>query len=229
MSTPRVEKVVQNEHIGPDDYSLGEIISIGRSKLGYTQQDLANKAGVSKTTISTWEKGGTMHRSNYYRVCELLRIDPETKEFVDSGEDRPDRSSNGLPSGAESKAPSQPAPIYTMDVSTKEDRLLHAANEIGSVKSQQDGTYFVSVQTDSMAPTIPRGCMVPVELFAGKLIDARQDGVYIFRLEHSYRIKRLLILPGQRVQVISDNSRYPPFEIPVGEETDLEILGRVLI
>lgn len=84
---------------------------------------------------------------------------------------------------------------------------------------------LVSVQGDSMAPTIPDGAMV--------LIDARETtvtatGVYAFTLDGEAFVKRLVAAPhGKTVTLISDNPAFPPRTVSGSQLAHMRIAGRV--
>lgn len=55
-----------------------------------------------------------------------------------------------------------------------------------------------------------------------------RDGLYVLRLNENLLVKRLQLMPGGIVNVISANEAYPSFEINLNRMTDdLAIIGRV--
>lgn len=51
-----------------------------RKKLGYSQQELADKLGYVQSMICRWEKGILVH-PNYERILETIsKLEPKTKE-----------------------------------------------------------------------------------------------------------------------------------------------------
>lgn len=80
----------------------------------------------------------------------------------------------------------------------------------------------VRVDGDSMEPTIRSGDVLLIDREQTQL----RDGViYVMRREELLVAKRLQLLAGGRVRVISDNQTYPPEEV---EPAALEILGRAV-
>ena len=55
------------------------------------------------------------------------------------------------------------------------------------------------------------------------------DGIYIVRLEGNVLVKRIQILPGQKIKISSDNPSYDPYEIKLDEGVDFDILGKVVL
>lgn len=80
----------------------------------------------------------------------------------------------------------------------------------------------VRVDGDSMEPTIRSG---DVLLIDRAQTHPRDGAIYVMRREDWLVAKRLQLLAGGRVRVISDNQTYPPEEV---EPAALEILGRAV-
>ena len=58
--------------------SFGRFISRNRKNLGMTQEQLADKVGVSKSAIAKWETdGGLPDRDNLKRLAECLNMTAE--------------------------------------------------------------------------------------------------------------------------------------------------------
>lgn len=56
------------------------------------------------------------------------------------------------------------------------------------------------------------------------------DGIFVIRLEGDILVKRLQRLPGNNLQVSSDNSEhYKPFNIDLNDGVDFKILGKVVV
>ena len=56
----------------------GLAIAIRREQIGLSQEELGNKVGVSKATISRWESGdiSNMRRDRIQRLADALKISP---------------------------------------------------------------------------------------------------------------------------------------------------------
>ncbi|WP_235048508.1 S24 family peptidase [Halomonas sp. PBN3] len=81
----------------------------------------------------------------------------------------------------------------------------------------------VKVRGDSMEGTLDDGDWVLVDL-ANR--DPRRSGVFLLWQSGERRIKRVQRLPGGALQLISDNTHYPPEMIRPEDMRDVEILGR---
>src|SRR5690606_21125129 len=84
----------------------------------------------------------------------------------------------------------------------------------------------VFAKGDSMEPTISDNNTIMVDTSD----NVPQDGrMYVIRVDDHLLVKRTQIVPGQGVQLISDNKDYPPMLVKLGNaETTIEFVGRVV-
>lgn len=87
---------------------------------------------------------------------------------------------------------------------------------------QMTKTYAMPVTGDSMEPTLTNGSYVFVD--TGHNYPSPPD-LYAVNYGHGLMIKRLELLPEDKVRVISDNERYTDFEFHASE---IEVYGRVV-
>lgn len=90
-------------------------------------------------------------------------------------------------------------------------------------KSDPNTLAIIRVRGDSMEPTIKSGDWVLIDTHIQNCAPPC-DGIYVFRYDNTLFIKRLQILPGNKICAISDNTVYQPFGI---ENEDFQIIGRV--
>jgi phage repressor protein C with HTH and peptisase S24 domain len=85
---------------------------------------------------------------------------------------------------------------------------------------------YVPAEGDSMLPTIEGGSMLIVDHTRKDVIDGK---IYCVRLNNKLMAKRLQFLPPNRINVISDNPKYKPFEVDLSKELDYDfaIIGEV--
>ncbi len=58
-----------------EDHSLGQFISMRRKHMRLTQEELAEKIGVSKSAVAKWETdGGLPDRDNLKRIAEIINV-----------------------------------------------------------------------------------------------------------------------------------------------------------
>ena len=82
----------------------------------------------------------------------------------------------------------------------------------------------ISVKGDSMEGVLNDGYTILIN--PGQTTP--RDGLYVLRLNENLLVKRLQLIPGGIVNVISANEAYPTFEIDLKNPTDdVAIIGRV--
>ncbi|MDO8262641.1 MAG: LexA family transcriptional regulator [Gallionella sp.] len=95
------------------------------------------------------------------------------------------------------------------------------------LNSAPSDLFLILVDDESMVPTLRPGDTI--------LLDRRatwpdREGIYILRMNGVSLVKRLQILPGGIIKVVSDNPAYETFTIRLSDinEQDFAILGRVV-
>ena len=71
---------------------FGDIIRNARKSMGLTQRQLADRIGVSNTSISNWEKGLSRPDADLIqKLCGVLHLQPN--DFYGTGEEKKDPGS----------------------------------------------------------------------------------------------------------------------------------------
>ena len=87
------------------------------------------------------------------------------------------------------------------------------------------GLSVISVKGDSMEGVLNDGDTILVQ----QMNHIRRDGLYLLRINDNLLVKRLQLMPGNVVNVISANDAYPAFQIQLGAMgEDVQIIGKVL-
>lgn len=90
-----------------------------------------------------------------------------------------------------------------------------------------DALFCMYCVGESMEPTIHSGELMIATREQSYLKPG--DGIYIARLEGHVIVKRLQIIPGNRILISADNPNYKPYEIPLDEGMDFQPLGKVVM
>ena len=95
------------------------------------------------------------------------------------------------------------------------------------LNSAPSDLFLILVDDESMVPTLRPGDTI---LLDRRAIWPDREGVYILRMNGVSLVKRLQILPGGIIKVVSDNPAYETFTIRLSDinEQDFAILGRVV-
>ncbi len=215
---------------------MDNFIRAKRKALGLTEQQLADRVGVSRGTVQHWERpGGTApNRNRQAKVAEALGITMgELLAGLASGQLEPNIQ---LRSG-ESEA--QMLTIAAFDARSSTGRDLVLQEQPGVIKGwvvseewvQKNARGYTSPQNlvivtgfgDSMRGLFNPGD--PLLVDAGvKKVD--HDGVYFFRVGDEGFVKRLQRIPGEGMIAISENKAYRDWTIR--PDMDFEVFGRVL-
>ena len=95
------------------------------------------------------------------------------------------------------------------------------------LRMQPKDLVLIRVAGESMWPTLRDGDVILVNQ---SLTQPDTDGIYIMRVGDMLLVKRLQLLPGGRINVISDNPTYKPWTLETNKmaEGDVAIIGRVV-
>lgn len=225
-----------------------------RESMALTQEEMAKELGVPLHKIKYAEKPGveistslTKRVARYlgHQVAWMLTTEhPEVSSIIQPAWTPPPREAASQQPVPPAQAADHPAglggfvaiPVYEPEVAAGVgaevlgekvvDWLLFKNEWIRSeLRSAPTNLYLLYVTGPSMEPTLAGGDIVLVE----KLDDGPlRDGVYVIRMRNSLLVKRLQMLPGGKVEVMSDNPAYRPFTVDLAALDDMEIVGRVV-
>ncbi|MDX1489709.1 MAG: S24 family peptidase [Pseudohongiellaceae bacterium] len=92
--------------------------------------------------------------------------------------------------------------------------------------SKTSNLAIITAYGDSMEGTFSDGDLLLVDRGVN---DIKLDAVYVLSLADELYIKRIQRRPDGTFLMLSDNSKYPPYEIRNGEAEKFEVLARVLL
>ncbi len=213
-----------------------------RKALKLTQADIAKAIGVSKVSVSQWEKGDTSPKGeNLYALAKVLKCDaswlltgqgspmPATNEHV---HDQHAKYSAADPSGEHLVA----LDFYDIEVSAGHGALVIQEEQSDCITFSRKfleeligvntkNVFLMPVRGDSMHPTLKNQAIVMVN----KITEFAGDGVYVFRYDGQLMVKRLQF-SKTGLTVVSDNSSYKEWELTRDELSteDFEIIGEVV-
>lgn len=208
------------------------------------QQDLARELRTTQATISRWLSGQEPRGAALERIRNLARARrlAEDATIEQNGTEHNAGILNPRPTSSQHKNAN---PIKTRgDIANftppsgmsepGSDDTISAVNSAGSrgfwsfpeeIKSgwpHIEQTYAIAVTGDSMEPTLRSGSYVFVD--TSHTYPSPPD-LYALNYGHGLMVKRVELLPNDKIRVISDNERYSDFEFPIN---DVEIFGRVV-
>lgn len=164
--------------------------------------DLSEKTGASATWLLTG--GGP----KYFADHQNMRLD--ASDFV-------------------------PIPRYAVEASAGHGALVH--DEEGSRYYAFNRKFLerrglapnnlavISVKGDSMEPDLHDGDLILLDMAQTEPQDSR---IYAVRYNADLFVKRVMELPGNRIQLLSTNPNYPPITVDSADLDGIQIIGRVV-
>jgi len=191
-----------------------------------SQRQFALALGIPANSLSNYLNGRIPDLALVVRFAEALKVSPAWLLFGDKAEERGKASDYSY------------IPLYDIRVAAGDGRLVETEEVKDFLAFKQDwirgilrvnpnDLRLVHVDGDSMEPTLHHGDIILVN--AGNHAVVR-DGIYVVRFGQAVMVKRLQLLPGNKLKVKSDNETgYEPFTIDLeklGEE--VAVIGRVV-
>lgn len=190
--------------------------------------DLATISGVSYEMARRYTLGTAKPRDEkMLKIADQLSVSPAFLDYgIDaSGNSQPSKNTVTLRqlevfASAGNGYVNQEFPAIISAIEIPQDKIYELFG-----RNSLDGVKLINVDGDSMMPTLnPRDL-----LFIDTRIDHfNGDGIYIFNFEESTFVKRLQKVKGRKLCVLSDNDKYPAFEIEPHEMSDLYIFGKLI-
>lgn len=85
---------------------------------------------------------------------------------------------------------------------------------------------IIKVIGDSMAPTILDGDLMLIDQTKTK---PNKSGIYVLRIQDDCIIKRIILLPDNKLEITSDNKVYGSFIVNLENQQNIDIIGKVLL
>lgn len=197
---------------------LHEVLRHYRTERGLTQQDVADRLGIAKSTYSGYETGR--------RQPGVEEIKALSKIFGVSGDTI---IGNGTESDLFDMRPVPPQgmlPVIGLascgkGVIASEDILEYVAADASHCNDEH---YYLEITGDSMAPVFSDGDLVLVHRQPS--VDSGDVGVFIVDGEEGY-IKKVKY-DAENIDLISYNPYYPPMHFEGPDVLRVYVVGKVL-
>ena len=217
-------------------------IKARRERLGWSQERLAKKIGVTRAAVSYWETGTTksLTGENLFKVAHALEVEPGwllgTPGSEETATGRVGRVRRYATTAGEAQIPTPfmaedaggYIPIWRYDYAgdrqfdphiaypNPSDALMFRPDLVRMMGLDPDqatvSACFVHAEGDSMAPSITAGCLVVMDTRRRDLKDGR---VFAFLVEGEVRIRRVfkhVSEAGWRLSADNENKRMYPDE-----------------
>ena len=202
-------------------HNFGNRLKESLAKKGTTQVALSEYMDISPQAVQKWAAGNTPTLDNIVKIADFLGVSPAWLLFGETG------SSDDLLVAV---------PEYDIDFSCGNGKSLFEDREPvryvyylrawfveNSINPRR--AVRVRIKGDSMKPFLWEGDSALLNLDEVHVVDG---GVYAFGIDDDLFIKRLSIVPGTGLRVVSDNEAYAPQVLEYERfEGRLRIFGRV--
>lgn len=220
--------------------NIGTRIKQQRHVSGFSQKDLASRAGVSKSLISKLELGNSKSGETLklLPIAIALKVSPEWLHTGCGSVDGSLQANFPITYEPSKYLGIQPLPTTraaTTRAATRADvkpaPIVFSRSWIADALARDpDDLVAMTIDGDSMEPAFRAGDFIIVDKTDGGKTCALIDGqVYVVQYSERVRITRIQSVPGNRIRLVSDNPDYPPLSL-AGSAIDtgaVTILGRV--
>lgn len=222
--------------LGNDMSSLGIRLRQERERLGLTQTEIGDMAGVTKNTQRLYETDQRSPKADYLAALDLEGVDVS---YILTGRRSAEPQAQRVSDNAPVATASEPGPglaavkLYDVEGAAGDGRSLEEERvegmlyfpeaQLSALGLNAEQVAGVKVRGDSMLGTLDDGDWVLVDRTNR---DPRQEGVFLLLVSGERRIKRVQRLAGGALYLISDNDHYQPEMIKPQDMHDVEILGR---
>lgn len=210
-----------------------------RIESNLTLIDLGKLLGIPDRTISNYERGERKPSVEYLTLlAEKLNANPQWL-ILGTGEMFLDKQEeyilNGLPKSI-SPYDFKYIPMCELKAAAGGGCIIDTEEIIDYLAFKKDwlrknitgspnNIVIFIAKGDSMYPTIKDGDILLIDKDDKHI---KQEGIYVIRIEDSLIVKRIQKLPGNKVEVISDNTTYTKYVIDFEKDQDVDIIGKVV-
>jgi phage repressor protein C with HTH and peptisase S24 domain/DNA-binding XRE family transcriptional regulator len=235
--------------------AIKDKLKLAREALKKTQESMGQTVGVSKRAWQTYEEGKSVPGGNIFDALAKLGFntnwfftdDPAVPMMMSRQPFEPETGTQQPYTAAHTSYPAiqipdsgEFDPSYFDLVPMAEAHLSAGggafvlSEQLGEmysfrkewlrrVASSPKNVVLMNVRGDSMAPTIKNGDTVLIDTGRRHVYDGN---IYAIRLDQTIAIKRLSLLPGNRIMILSDNkAEYPPYN---AEAKEVIVIGQVV-
>ena len=220
------------------DNEIGKRIKKIRKDSGYSQREFAEILGLKDpVTISRWENG--YRKPEYNILGKLVEIFNVNLHWLLTGKGEESFLSNPNMNLDNNLEEYGFIPIFEISASAG-GGYINNENEISDymlfkkewlvskISSDLSSLVIITVEGDSMEPTLQAGDLIMVDKTYSYV---EKEGIYVILYDELLMVKRaqLIIESGmEKIKLISDNKLYESFTIPVSEDENINIIGKVV-
>lgn len=216
--------------------TAGQRLAYARETAGFkTANDFAAKAGINPTTYRAYENDQNGYTKYASKFAKLLKVSTDWLLVGGPIPDNEDKSRLVADAdGLQDKFNIELIRNVDIGYAMGDGALIDDYPELGMTPFDRnflralgarlfDRLFLCRGEGDSMSPTILDSDLVLIDASVQRV--TMQDRIWALTVAGAGMIKRVRMLPGDEVMVISDNPAVPP---QVYQADDVHIVGRVL-
>lgn len=201
-----------------------------RERAGLSVASLSKRLGVSPQSVYLWQQGSVPKAARLRELADLLGV---SLQWLVYGNEEPHSVmdyQNGVVVVPQLNI--EPSACFGGFVDSESDcvvKMIGLSTEwlnqtLPGVNRQSLVVH--SVSGDSMQPTLKDHDFV---LLDTSVEQATRDGLYIVGFDGLLFAKRIQVLPGRKLSLISDNDAYKPITIDLTDESfSFRVIGRIV-
>lgn len=200
---------------------IGERLRAERNRCRLTQLDLAERAGVSKTTQANYESGLRSPDADYLARADEAGLDVL---YIVTGR-------RLVPEEDESFVVIRLLPIKANTEGVPEPTI---GLDVGGMSVPRAWLAAKGLKPDNLAVIIVRGASMQGALNDGDRVlvdlqdrEPRSGFIYVLRQGSELLVRHCQLLPGNVLRVSSENQAYQPYDVDLAKTEDFEVIGRV--
>ncbi|MFW2440924.1 MAG: XRE family transcriptional regulator [Arenicellales bacterium] len=229
---------------------IGTRLKSERERIGVTQKYFAALGGVGVNSQRNYEAGRNVPDAKYFAAVahavdnQYIITGERSKELQTQKSIFNAQSSHGLSIGEsqatymydDKQSDFQLVPRMDIQVSGGHGALVSSEQVVDHLAFRQDwlekkgldpeNLALVEIIGDSMEPKLGSGDTVLIDTSQSKI---RGGSAYVVRIGEDLVVKYLQLLPGDMIQVSSENPSYPPYTINKEQiDTEFMVIGKVV-
>lgn len=201
-----------------------------RERAGLSVASLSKRLGVSPQSVYLWQQGSVPKAARLRELADLLGV---SLQWLVYGNEEPHSVmdyQNGVVVVPQLNI--EPSAGFGGFVDSESDSVVKMIGLSTEWLNQtlpgvnRQSLVVHSVSGDSMQPTLKDHDFV---LLDTSVEQATRDGLYIVGFDGLLFAKRIQVLPGRKLSLISDNDAYKPITIDLTDESfSFRVIGRIV-
>lgn len=199
-----------------------------RESLGLSQEEVARKIHVTRSTVSKWEKGNikNMKRDKIRGLAQVLKINPLLLLGINPSEKDQESRYNYFDVGLSAEILSKDDPFQSID--TKQITLPDA---IMGKFAGNPNVIISRINSEAMNRVIPNGSLIVIQK-VDSLEALKDNDIVVYQDGKSISIKRFYNNKKKHTIIFtpdSNNDSFHPLIYSYNNLSDIKIIGKIIL